>query len=317
MTNSAAQLIPVVQSIINKFETLTVDARELHAFLGVKRDFSSWIKGRVEKFGFVEETDFVVFTKSGENLKGGRPVIDYILTIDMAKQLSMVENNEKGRQIRKYFIACERRALEAAQTARDHFSLTGADSPRFEAKSTVKDRKPLKDLVNAWVSMAPLDHANAWKQVKATFGVELAEELRLNQIKPACAWVQERINAVQAATVSAVVSVPPNEPSLPYVLPEKDQAELKALCKDYGAVRDKLHKIVARVASIHANISVGINNYGVLNNVKGLELLAGAIDSHRAMFYGFDNSAFKELDRIVSHCQKVARFVEHYQQAHK
>jgi|GEM_PF-4502416 len=123
-----ADLIPVTQSTINKFKTLTVDGRELHAFLGVGRDFSTWIKDRINEYGFIDGTDFVVFTKSGENPnldsprsgiqkgRGGRPTTTYTLTIDMAKELSMVEKNEKGRQVRHYFIECEYRAREVAQT---------------------------------------------------------------------------------------------------------------------------------------------------------------------------------------------------------
>ncbi len=85
----------------------TVNARDLHEFLEVGRDFTSWIKQRVKKYGFVEDQDFtIVFTKSGENL-GGRPSSEYHISLDMAKELSMVENNDKGREARKYFIDVE------------------------------------------------------------------------------------------------------------------------------------------------------------------------------------------------------------------
>ena len=93
--------------IIEKDGKKAVNARELHAFLGVGKDFSSWIKERITKYEFVEGLDFEVFTNSGENPVGGRPTIDYALSLDMAKELSMVENNEKGRLARKYFIECE------------------------------------------------------------------------------------------------------------------------------------------------------------------------------------------------------------------
>lgn len=85
-----------------------VNARDLHAFLESKRDFSHWIKDRIEKYDLVENEDYVVFDKFGENPKGGRPQIEYALTIDAAKELSMVEGNEKGKLARKYFIECEK-----------------------------------------------------------------------------------------------------------------------------------------------------------------------------------------------------------------
>ncbi len=108
------QLIPVSTSTINNQSTLTCDARELHVFLEVGRDFSNWIKDRIEKYGFTEGVDFILFAKSGEKL-GHRHPATYTLTIDMAKQLAMVENNEKGLQVRRYFIECERIAKEAVR----------------------------------------------------------------------------------------------------------------------------------------------------------------------------------------------------------
>lgn len=90
----------------------TVNARDLYEFLRVGRDFSTWIKDRIEQYKFLENQDFGVFPEFGENPKGGRPSLRYELTLDMAKELSMIENNEQGRQVRRYFIACEKRAKE-------------------------------------------------------------------------------------------------------------------------------------------------------------------------------------------------------------
>ncbi len=88
----------------------TCNARELHEFMEVKTRFNDWITGRVKKYGFVEGVDFVLLT---ENLVSGNNAISktYYLSIDMAKELSMVENNEKGKEARRYFIAMERKAL--------------------------------------------------------------------------------------------------------------------------------------------------------------------------------------------------------------
>ena len=93
--------------------TQVVNARELHQFLMVGKDFSTWIKSRIEKYGFVENEDFEVFPNFGENPNGGRPTKEYAITLDMAKELAMVENNEQGRIARKYFIDCEKRLKEA------------------------------------------------------------------------------------------------------------------------------------------------------------------------------------------------------------
>ncbi len=66
-----------------------VNARELHLFLGIGKDFSTWIKKRIEEYKFTENEDFEVFHKNGENSKGGRPSKEYAITLDMAKELSM------------------------------------------------------------------------------------------------------------------------------------------------------------------------------------------------------------------------------------
>jgi phage anti-repressor protein len=97
-----------------------INARELHEFLDIGKKFSDWVRYRIEQYGFFENEDFFpILGKTSEN--GGRPAIEYFLTIDMAKELSMVENNLKGRQIRRYFIACEKRirAANGIVAARD------------------------------------------------------------------------------------------------------------------------------------------------------------------------------------------------------
>ena len=89
-----------------------MNARDLHSFLGSKQEFANWIKNRIEKYDLVENVDYVVFDFFVKNSNGDRPQIEYALTIDAAKELSMVEGNEKGKQARRYFIACERIAKE-------------------------------------------------------------------------------------------------------------------------------------------------------------------------------------------------------------
>lgn len=105
-----SSLIPVVSSQLNGHPALVVDARQLHAGLQVGKDFSNWIKDRIRQYGFQENQDFVIFANFGENSQSGRPAKEYRLTLDMAKELAMVERTEKGRLVRRYFIDCERLA---------------------------------------------------------------------------------------------------------------------------------------------------------------------------------------------------------------
>lgn len=94
-----------------------VSARELHGFLEIRSKFADWIKNRIEKYGFTEKQDYITFEGFSKNLeKGGRPEIDYALTLDVAKELAMVEGNDKGKQARQYFIQCEKQLRQQQQT---------------------------------------------------------------------------------------------------------------------------------------------------------------------------------------------------------
>lgn len=110
------QLIPVFDGTINNEPTLLCNARDLHAFLGVGKDFSTWINDRISEYGFKANLDYTVFSPDlGKTV--GRRRKDYHLTLDTAKETAMVERNEKGRQIRRYFIECEKELQKRQQQA--------------------------------------------------------------------------------------------------------------------------------------------------------------------------------------------------------
>ena len=118
MDNETDNAFPVVaEGQIGDTLVQTVDGRDLHRFLKVGRDFSNWIKDRVDQYGFVEGTDYVSFENlSSPDLASAKSraqkTKEYALTLDMAKELSMVERNEQGKKARRYFIQCEARAKQ-------------------------------------------------------------------------------------------------------------------------------------------------------------------------------------------------------------
>ena len=91
-----------------------VFARELHEFLKSKQRFADWIKKRIKEYGFIENEDFKVIHNFMKNPNGGRPLNEYVISLNMAKELAMVEKNEKGKQARRYFIEVEKHYKEIA-----------------------------------------------------------------------------------------------------------------------------------------------------------------------------------------------------------
>ena len=115
------ELIRLNETNIGDETVQTVNARELHGFLEVGKDFSTWIKNRLETLGSIENEDYLVvqevFPKMGE--KGGRPKTEYYLTLDVAKHLAMMEKNEKGKEVRDYFIECEKQLRQVVLSVKD------------------------------------------------------------------------------------------------------------------------------------------------------------------------------------------------------
>jgi len=111
-----------------------VNARELHATLGIGKDYTTWVKERIGKHRFTHNTDYVMLqpdkplfpkvgeqkefspklgkTSGGKNL-GGRPKTEYAFSLDAAKMVAMGTNNEVGDKIKRYFLYCEKLALGA------------------------------------------------------------------------------------------------------------------------------------------------------------------------------------------------------------
>lgn len=113
------ELIRISETKVGNDLIQTVNAKELHAYLGSRQDFSHWIKSRISAFGFTQDIDFIDDKIIVSVAWQDEPVIksvEYYISIDMAKELSMVERNEKGREIRKYFIKCERLAKSVVAT---------------------------------------------------------------------------------------------------------------------------------------------------------------------------------------------------------
>ena len=126
------ELFNLKQVEIAGHQIRAVDARELHTFLDVGRDFSTWIKDRIDLGMFVEGKDYVLtLTKTGERSNVVQK--DYAISISMAKELSMLERNEQGKLARQYFIECEKR-LAAIAPAQHQIAVNNWRKERIEAR---------------------------------------------------------------------------------------------------------------------------------------------------------------------------------------
>ncbi len=119
------ELVPVY---ITSTGEKVVYGTELYTKLKPGTVFADWIKRRISECDAVEDKDFEVFRKKEKNSKGGRPALEYIMKLDIAKEMAMLEHNETGKQVRRYFIRVEEKYKEAkkevTQTEQKRPSLT-------------------------------------------------------------------------------------------------------------------------------------------------------------------------------------------------
>jgi phage anti-repressor protein len=200
--NDFATLVPVISGQIGGCESNIVSAKSLHKALGVGNDFSTWIKLRIDEYGFVLGTDYAVFDSSdfrnqSANIDqqdggwiskrgGDRRSKDYGLSLGMSKELAMVERNEQGRAVRRYFIQCEealsrsvpeiavryRRQLKARIGAANLFKPMCAALDAFRAeqgKQTLQRHYSNESNMIAKIVLGGLT-AKQWAQVKSVVG---------------------------------------------------------------------------------------------------------------------------------------------------
>lgn len=92
-----------------------VSARELHGFLDVKTRYNDWFSRMID-YGFIENIDFIAITQKKVTVQGNEnSYTDHIIKLDMAKEISMIQRTDKGKQARRYFIECEKKLKQVTQ----------------------------------------------------------------------------------------------------------------------------------------------------------------------------------------------------------
>lgn len=137
------------------FDTQTVSARELHEQLHIGTKFTTWFE-RMKEYGFTEGNEF--FPKMGETSEsGGRPSVDYDISVDMAKQICMIQRTPEGKQCRQYLLDLEKawntpeqvmaRALKIANRTIDN--LKEHNTKLIEDCERMKPKEIFADAVSA------------------------------------------------------------------------------------------------------------------------------------------------------------------------
>lgn len=142
--NDISSIIPFSQGVIGGRSVPTIIARNLHKFLENGELFATWIKQRIEQYGFAKGTDYETYL---ENPKKGRPREEYLISSDMAKELSMVERNDKGKQARQYFIDCEERLRQVAPEEHEAALITW----RQNRVAACEDHKSMTDAMKGYI----------------------------------------------------------------------------------------------------------------------------------------------------------------------
>ena len=191
--NEFAAIVPVIPGHIGGRETNIVSAKALHKALGVGKDFSTWITDRISEYDFTIGHDYSVHKTISPNLgkspngaayskikHSGRPGKDYLLSVGMAKELAMIERNDQGRAIRRYFIQCEeelqrtvpeiaaryRRQLKARISAANNFKpmCDALNMARAELGKTTQQRNMIARIVLGGMT------AKQWAQANGITG---------------------------------------------------------------------------------------------------------------------------------------------------
>lgn len=131
------QLIPLHNS---EAGDITISGRELHEFLEIKTEYRKWFLRMIE-YGFTENIDYQRVTQKCPTLGGTQEMVDHEIKIDMAKEIAMIQRNEKGKQARKYFLQVEKawnspemvmkRALEFANKQVENLKLENAQKTQI------------------------------------------------------------------------------------------------------------------------------------------------------------------------------------------
>jgi len=110
-TLNFSKLLPIQNHHINNSEMNSINARQLHSTLAIKKQFSNWIENQIQRAELTLDTDYIILKQTIKHSSGAKHITDYILTLDSAKHIAMMSQSKKAKEVRNYFIEVENRYL--------------------------------------------------------------------------------------------------------------------------------------------------------------------------------------------------------------
>lgn len=178
------ELVPVYTTSTGE---KVVYGKDLHKKLEVKTDFSTWVKRRFNECDAEEKVDYDLLPKIEEQESGAKHSIDYIIKLDTAKEMAMLERNNIGKQVRRYFIEVDKRYKENIMP-KDFPSALRAYADEVERRQMAEQEKEKLqielDYSKDWYSIKRVAKMNDvdwkifdWRKLKAV-GLEMGYEVK-------------------------------------------------------------------------------------------------------------------------------------------
>lgn len=178
------ELVPVYTTSTGE---KVVYGKDLHRKLEVKTDFSTWVKRRFNECDAEEKVDYDLLPKTEEQISGAKHSIEYIIKLDTAKEMSMLEKNPIGKQVRKYFIEVDKRYKEGV-IPKDYPSALRAYADEVERRQIAEQEKEKLQLEleysKEWLSIKRVAKINNvewtvfdWRKLKSV-GLEMGYEVK-------------------------------------------------------------------------------------------------------------------------------------------
>jgi len=212
ITTSTLQVVlPIQEVLFGDNQERAVTARDLWQALEIGKEFANWIKYQIQSLVLEENVDYIVFAKNGKNPKGGRPAVEYMLTLDTAKHIAMASKTLQGKKVRQYFIEVEKRARQAQSVPQspmeileNFFKVAKEHDNRIARLEQTKrlehwQEKRLKDAVDDKVlslcdgdlSKRKIIYPKVWRLVKDRFNVPRYGEIPAVEFEEALTFVQK------------------------------------------------------------------------------------------------------------------------------